>query len=56
MVFGDEENDLGMLIVVKVGVVMVNVIFVVKVVIINVILSNDEDGVVVFLENYFNWF
>lgn len=54
MAFGDEENDLGMLTAAKVGVAMANAIPAVKAATTNATLSNDEDGVAVFLENYFN--
>ncbi|MCT3066278.1 Cof-type HAD-IIB family hydrolase [Lactiplantibacillus pentosus] len=53
MAFGDEENDLGMLTAAKVGVAMANAIPAVKAATDFDTLSNDEDGVAVFLENYF---
>ncbi|ETY73484.1 Cof-type HAD-IIB family hydrolase [Lactiplantibacillus fabifermentans] len=54
MAFGDEENDLGMLKAAEVGVAMNNAIPAVKAVTTDETLSNDEDGVAVFLEKYFN--
>ncbi|VDG25384.1 Cof-type HAD-IIB family hydrolase [Lactiplantibacillus mudanjiangensis] len=54
MAFGDEENDLGMLKAAKVGVAMANAIPVVKAATTDETLSNDDDGVAVFLENYFD--
>ncbi|MFC6182348.1 Cof-type HAD-IIB family hydrolase [Lactiplantibacillus daowaiensis] len=54
MAFGDEENDLGMLKAAKVGVAMANAIPTVKAATTDETLSNDEDGVAVFLENYFD--
>ena len=53
MAFGDEENDLGMLTAAKVGVAMANAIPAVKAATTHATLSNDEDGVAVFLEKYF---
>ncbi|WP_318765510.1 Cof-type HAD-IIB family hydrolase [Lactiplantibacillus carotarum] len=53
MAFGDEENDLGMLTAAKVGVAMANAIPAVKAATTHSTLSNDEDGVAVFLEKYF---
>lgn len=53
MAFGDEENDLGMLKAAKVGVAMANAIPKVKAATTDDTLSNDDDGVAVFLENYF---
>ncbi|RRK10120.1 HAD family phosphatase [Lactiplantibacillus garii] len=53
MAFGDEENDLGMLKAAKVGVAMANAIPAVKAATTHATLSNDEDGVAVFLEKYF---
>lgn len=54
MAFGDEENDLGMLKAANVGVAMDNAIPAVKAATDHDTLNNDEDGVAVFLENYFN--
>ncbi|AVK63615.1 Cof-type HAD-IIB family hydrolase [Lactobacillus sp. CBA3606] len=54
MAFGDEENDLGMLKLAQVGVAMDNAIPAVKAVATATTLSNDDDGVAVFLENYFS--
>lgn len=53
MAFGDEENDLGMLKAAKVGVAMDNAIPTVKAATTHATLTNDEDGVAVFLEKYF---
>lgn len=53
MAFGDQENDLGMLKAAKVGVAMDNAIPVVKAATNESTLSNDDDGVAVFLEKYF---
>ncbi|MFB9770421.1 Cof-type HAD-IIB family hydrolase [Lactiplantibacillus modestisalitolerans] len=54
MAFGDQENDLGMLTAAKVGVAMANAIPAVKAATKYATKSNDEDGVAVFLEDYFN--
>jgi len=53
MAFGDEENDLGMLKAAKVGVAMANAIPAVKAATTDATLSNDDDGVAVFLDHYF---
>lgn len=54
MAFGDQENDLGMLTAAEVGVAMENAIPQVKAATSHETLTNDEDGVAVFLEKYFN--
>ena len=54
MTFGDAENDLGMLKAAQVGVVMDNGLPAIKEQGTDVTLNNDEDGVAVFLEKYFN--
>lgn len=53
MTFGDAENDLGMLKAAQVGVSMANGTDAVKAVANEVTLSNEEDGVAAFTENYF---
>lgn len=52
MVIGDQENDIVMIEFVGVGVVMDNVIFVVKEVVNFIIKLNFEDGVVFVIEKY----
>lgn len=53
MAFGDEENDEEMIQSAGVGVAMENAVVSVKKIANNVTLSNADDGVAVFLENYF---
>lgn len=53
MTFGDAENDLGMLKAAQVGVVMDNGLPEIKAQGTDVTLTNDQDGVAVFLEKYF---
>lgn len=54
MTFGDAENDLGMLGAAKVGVVMDNGKDDIKAQGTDVTVNNDQDGVAVFLEKYFD--
>ena len=51
--FGDAENDAGMLEHAEVGVAMENAIPAIKKIANAETLSNDQDGVAVFLKNYF---
>ena len=53
MAFGDEANDYSMLSLARVAVAMDNAIPTIKNVANNVTKSNKQDGVAVFLENYF---
>ncbi|MCG7195393.1 Cof-type HAD-IIB family hydrolase [Fructilactobacillus sanfranciscensis] len=53
MAFGDAENDAGMLEHAEVGVAMENAIPAIKKIANAETLSNDQDGVAVFLKNYF---
>jgi hydroxymethylpyrimidine pyrophosphatase-like HAD family hydrolase len=54
MAFGDEENDFAMLRLAKVSVAMDNAIPSIKQVATHSTKSNQQDGVAVFLEKYFD--
>ncbi|WP_125981657.1 Cof-type HAD-IIB family hydrolase [Loigolactobacillus iwatensis] len=53
MAFGDQANDLSMIAAANVGVAMANAIPAVKAVAEQTTLTNDQDGVAVFLDDYF---